>query len=86
MCQHLMVCLTILTGAKTCKTDSASISKYVGGIKFSNLENWLVNLVVMFEAEQYGGEDIDQKCVLHIPQFLDTEAKKWFNRHISHVQ
>ena len=86
MRQHLMVRLTIPIGAKTRKTDSASVGKYVGGTKFSDLENWLANLVVMFEAEQYGGEDRDRERVLHVPQFLDGEAKKWFNRHVLHVR
>ena len=86
MRQHLMVRLTIPIGAKTWKTDSASVGKYVGGTKFSDLENWLANLVVMFEAEQYGGEDRDRERILHVPQFLDGEAKKWFNCHALHVR
>ena len=55
--QHLSVRLVIPPGAKTRKMDTSSISKYIGGAKFSDLENWLANLVVLFEAEQYGGAD-----------------------------
>jgi hypothetical protein len=55
--QHLTVRLVIPPGAKTRKMDTDSVSKYAGGAKFSDLENWLANLVVLFEAEQYGGTD-----------------------------
>jgi hypothetical protein len=58
----------------------------VGGAKFSDLENWLANLVVLFKAEQYGGEDRDREHVLHVPQFIDGEAKKWSNQHVLHVR
>jgi hypothetical protein len=50
--QHLSVRLIIPQGAKTRKTDTGSVGKYSGGAKFSELENWLANLVVLFEAEQ----------------------------------
>jgi hypothetical protein len=33
----------------------------------------------MFEAEQYGGRDRDREQVLHILQFLDGEARKWYH-------
>jgi hypothetical protein len=55
--QHLTVRLVIPPGAKTRKTDMDSVGKYARGAKFSDLENWLANLVVLFEAEQYGGAD-----------------------------
>jgi hypothetical protein len=84
--QHLTVRLVIPPGAKTRKTDTDSVSKYTGGAKFSDLKNWLANLVVLFKAEQYRGADQDREHVLHVPQFLDDEAKRWFNRHVLHVQ
>jgi hypothetical protein len=83
--QHLTVWLVIPHGAKTRKTNTGSVGKYTGGAKFSDLENWLANLVVLFEAKQYGGDDRDRECVLHIPQFIEGEAKRWFNRHVLHV-
>ena len=55
--QHLSVRLVIPPGMKTRKTDICSIGKYIRGAKFSDLENWLANLVVLFEAEQYRGAD-----------------------------
>ena len=84
--QHLTVRLTIPQGTKTRKTDTHSVGRYSGGPKFSDLENWLANLVVLFKAEQYGGDDRDRERVLHVPQFIDGEAKKWFNRHVLHVR
>jgi hypothetical protein len=84
--QHLTMRLVIPPGAKTRKMDMDSVGKYAGGAKFSDLENWLANLVVLFKAEQYGGADRDREHVLHVPQFLDDEAKRWFNHHVLHVQ
>jgi hypothetical protein len=84
--QHLTVRLVIPPGAKTRKTDTDSVGKYARGAKFSDLENWLANLVVLFEAEQYGGADRDREHILHVPQFLDDEAKRWFNCHVLHVR
>jgi hypothetical protein len=84
--QHLTMRLVIPPGAKTRKTDTDSVGKYAGGAKFSDLENWLANLVVLFEAEQYGGADRDRERILHVPQFLNDEAKRWFNRHVLHVR
>jgi hypothetical protein len=72
-------------GAKTHKTETHSVGKYSGGAKFSDLENWLANLIALFEAEQYGRTDRDREHVLHVPQSVDGEAKKWFNRHVLHV-
>jgi hypothetical protein len=57
--QHLDIWLVLPTGAKTQKTDSGSVSKYRRSLKFSELENWLTDLVVLLEVEQYGGRDHD---------------------------
>jgi hypothetical protein len=43
------------------------------------LENWLINLVVMLEAIQYGGNDCDREHMLYVPEFLSSEAKKWYS-------
>jgi hypothetical protein len=84
--QHLTIRLVIPHSAKTRKTDTGSVGKYTGGAKFSDLENWLANLVVLFKAEQYGGDDRDRERVLHVPQFIEGKAKRWFNRHVLHVR
>jgi hypothetical protein len=62
MHQHLTVQLTLPHGTKTRKTDSDSVRKYRGGLKFSKLKNWLTNLVVLFKVEQYGGDTQDREC------------------------
>jgi hypothetical protein len=67
------------------RQDTGSVGKYTGGAKFSDLENWLANLVVLFEAKQYGGDDRDRgTCASHSP-FIEGEAKRWFNHHVLHV-
>jgi len=53
--------------------------------RFSDLENWLSNLIVMFEAKQYGGKDCNRECVLHLLSFLTGEAKKWYHRHMVNI-
>jgi hypothetical protein len=57
--QHLDVRLVLPAGTKTRKTDSESVGKYRGSLKFSELENWLTNLVILLEVKQYGGHDHD---------------------------
>jgi hypothetical protein len=86
MRQHLTVWLTIPQGSKTRKPENDSVGKYRGGPKFNELEDWLTNLVVMFEAKQYGGRDRDREQVLHVLQFLDGEARKWYHRHVVNVR
>jgi hypothetical protein len=51
--QHLTIQLVISHSAKTHKTDTGSVGKYTRGAKFSDLENWLANLIVLFKAKQY---------------------------------
>jgi hypothetical protein len=86
MRQHLTVRLTVPQGSKTRKPESDSVGKYHGGPKFNELEDWLTNLVVMFKAEQYSGRDRDRERVLHVLQFLDGEARKWYHRHVVNVR
>jgi hypothetical protein len=49
------------------RADHTSIGKYKGSAHFSELENWVTNLVVMLEAIQYGGNDCDRERLLCIP-------------------
>jgi hypothetical protein len=67
------------------RADHTSVGKYKGSAHFSELENWVTNLVVMLEAIQYSGDDRDRERLLCIPEFLTDEAKKWFNRHVIHT-
>jgi hypothetical protein len=82
ICQHLDIQIIILPGNKTRKTDSDSVGKYAGGARFSDLENWITDLIVMFETKLYGRPGCDRECTLHILSFLTGEAKKWHCRHV----
>jgi hypothetical protein len=79
--QHLAVHLQIPHGMKVRKTDSESIGTFSGSARFGDLESWLMDLVIMFKAEQYGGTDRDCECCLQLLSFLSGEAKKWYHRH-----
>ena len=80
LCQeHLTIRLKIPEGTKVHKADTNSVGHYSRLPKFSDLENWLINVVIMLQAIQYGGDDRDQEHMLCIPEFLDSEAKKWYS-------
>ena len=83
--EHLTIQIRIPDGMKIRKASSSSVGWYNGSPRFPDLEDWLVNLVVMLEAIQYGGTDRDWECVLCVPKFLSGEAKKWYSRHVIHV-
>ena len=80
-----MTQIVIPKGSKVCKTNSDSVGRYGGTPRFSDLKDWLSNLVVMFEAEQYGGKDHNRECVLHLLSFQTGEAKKWYHRHMVNI-
>ena len=61
------------------------MGQYHGSPKFLDLENWLINLVVLLEAIQYGGADHDRERMLCVPEFLTGKAKRWYTCHIVHV-
>ncbi|KAF5378849.1 hypothetical protein D9615_006884 [Tricholomella constricta] len=54
-------------------------------LMFGELEEWLASLVVMLAVSQFGGAEHDQERVLITSEFLDGEARKWYNRHVIHV-
>ena len=80
-----MTQIVIPKGSKVCKTNSDSVSRYGRTPRFSDLEDWLSNLVVMFEAKQYGGKDHNRGCILHLLSLLTGEAKKWYHRHMVNI-
>src|ERR1700676_3845859 len=83
--EHLSVRIKISDGAKIRRADPSSVGLYHGSPKFSDLENWLIGLVVMLEAIQYRGVDRDREHTLCVPEFLAGEAKRWYSRHVVHV-
>ena len=70
---------------KICRADPSSVGQYHGLPKFLDLENWLINLVILLEAIQYGGANCNREHMLCIPEFLTGEAKRWYAHHIVHV-
>ena len=80
LCQeHLTIQLKIPEGTKVHRANTNSVEHYSGSPKFSDLENWLINVVVMLQAIQYEGDDRNQEHMLCIPEFLNGEAKKWYS-------
>lgn len=67
---------------KVHRADTSSVGQYSGLPKFSDLENWLINMVVMLQAIQYRGDNRDQEHMLCVPKFLSGKAKKWYFHHI----
>ncbi|KAF5371870.1 hypothetical protein D9615_009523 [Tricholomella constricta] len=85
MHERLSVRLSLPDGMKSRRADSKSVGTYSGSAKFGDLEEWLSSLVVMLAVSQFGGEERDQERVLITSEFLDGEARKWYNRHVIHV-
>ncbi|KAF5372743.1 hypothetical protein D9615_010099 [Tricholomella constricta] len=83
--ERLAVRLSLPDGMKSRRADSKSVGTYSGSAKFGELEEWLASLVVMLAVSQFGGAECDQERVLITSEFLDGEARKWYNRHVIHV-
>ena len=62
--EHVSVHLNIPEGTKIHRVEHSSIGKYEGSAKFSDLEKWLTDLVVLFEVSMYGGGDHNKERVL----------------------
>ena len=84
--EHVSVRLNLPDGTKVRRAEHSSVRTYEGFFKFSNLEEWLTNLVVLFEISMYGENDRDRECVLCTLQFLEGEAKHWFQCHVISVK
>ena len=56
--------LSIPEGMKIRRAEHSSVGKYNGSPKFSDLERWLTDLVVLFEISMYGGLDRERERVL----------------------
>lgn len=83
--QYLSVRLRLPEGAKLRRGDSSAVGQYGGAIKFSELENWLASVVAFMAVGQYGGPERDRERVLVLMEYLTGEAKKWYTRHVLHV-
>ncbi|KAG6871124.1 hypothetical protein C0995_007994 [Termitomyces sp. Mi166 len=65
--------------------EGKHIQTYSGGHKFSQLEDWAMDVCYHLAACCYGGNDMDQKCIFVLHEFIDGEAQNWFCRHILHT-
>jgi len=83
---HMSVHLSIPKGTKVRQADHMSVGKYEGSPKCSDLENWLTDLVVLFEVSIYGGQDRERERVLTTLEFLGGEARKWYHCHVLHIR
>jgi len=70
----MSVRLSIPEGTKVYRADHTSVRKYEGSSKYSDLENWLTDLVVLFEISMYGGQDQECERVLPMLEFLGGEV------------
>ncbi|KAG6893894.1 hypothetical protein C0993_012754, partial [Termitomyces sp. T159_Od127] len=72
-------------GVKPCRSDGKHIRAYAGGHKFSQLEDWAMDVCYHLAACCYGGDDMDQEHIFVLHEFMDGEAQNWFRRHVLHT-
>ncbi|KAG6887000.1 hypothetical protein C0992_001225 [Termitomyces sp. T32_za158] len=78
------VALRLPEGIKPRKAESKHIQPYQGESKFSDLENWTMDVCNHLVACQYGGDQLDRERVFVLPEFLEGSAKNWFRHHVLH--
>ncbi|KAG6871881.1 hypothetical protein C0992_010205, partial [Termitomyces sp. T32_za158] len=78
------VALRLPEGIKPRKAESKHIQPYRGESKFSDLENWTMDVCNHLAACQYGGDRLDRERVFVLPEFLEGAAKNWFRHHVLH--
>ncbi|KAG6895241.1 hypothetical protein C0992_002410 [Termitomyces sp. T32_za158] len=67
------------------QADGKHIQAYAGGHKFSQLEDWAMDVCYHLAACCYGGDDMDQERIFVLHEFMDGEARNWFRRHVLHT-
>ncbi|KAG6893490.1 hypothetical protein C0992_009771, partial [Termitomyces sp. T32_za158] len=72
-------------GVKPHRADGKHIRSYAGGHKFSQLEDWAMDICYHLAACCYGGDDMDQEHIFVLHEFMDGEAWNWFCRHVLHT-
>ena len=85
----LGVTLQLPDGVKLRKADSRHIRTYTGVSKFSDLEDWAMDVCTHLAMCLYGGDRMEQERIFVLPEFLAGEAMGWFRRavlHVNHVQ
>ncbi|KAG6858958.1 hypothetical protein C0995_012652 [Termitomyces sp. Mi166 len=72
-------------GVKPCRAEGKHIQAYAGGHKFSQLEDWAMDMCYHLAVCCYGGDDIDQERIFVLHEFIDGEVWNWFCRHVLHT-
>ncbi|KAG6896336.1 hypothetical protein C0992_008924 [Termitomyces sp. T32_za158] len=80
------IALRLPDGIKPRKAESKHIQPYWGESKFSDLENWTMDVCNHLATCQYGGDQLDRERVFVLPEFLEGPAKNWFRHHVLHYK
>ncbi|KAG6893556.1 hypothetical protein C0992_009527, partial [Termitomyces sp. T32_za158] len=72
-------------GVKPRRAEGKHIRAYAGGHKFSQLEDWAMDVCYHLAACCYGGDDMDQERIFMLHEFIDGKAWNWFRRHVLHT-
>ncbi|KAG6874674.1 hypothetical protein C0992_007007 [Termitomyces sp. T32_za158] len=72
-------------GVKPHRAEGKHIRAYAGGHKFSQLEDWAMDICYHLAACCYGGDDMDQERIFVLHEFIDGEAQNWFHQHVLHT-
>ncbi|KAG6882922.1 hypothetical protein C0992_010270, partial [Termitomyces sp. T32_za158] len=72
-------------GVKPRRAEGKHIRAYAGGHKFSQLEDWAMDVCYHLAACCYGGDDMDQERIFVLHEFIDGDARNWFRRHVLHT-
>ncbi|KAH9474193.1 hypothetical protein JR316_0013508 [Psilocybe cubensis] len=67
------------------KMESDKSTRYSGSPKFSDLENWLSDLCTKMAVRQLGGPKNEQIRRMILPEYLDGEAKFFYNHHVANI-
>ncbi|KAG6875399.1 hypothetical protein C0993_009407 [Termitomyces sp. T159_Od127] len=67
------------------KSEEKHIKAYTGEHKFSQLEDWAMDVCYHLAACCYGGDDMDQEHIFVVHKFIDEEVWNWFHHHVLHI-
>ncbi|KAG6871086.1 hypothetical protein C0995_008401 [Termitomyces sp. Mi166 len=72
-------------GVKPHRAEGKHIWTYSGGHKFSQLEDWDIDVCYHLAACCYGGDNMDQERIFALHKFINGEAWNWFRCHVLHT-
>ncbi|KAG6870487.1 hypothetical protein C0995_012684 [Termitomyces sp. Mi166 len=65
--------------------EGKHIQTYSREHKFSQLEDWAMDICYHLAACCYRGNNMDQERIFALHRFIDEEAWNWFHRHVLHT-